>query len=1629
MPGDRMEATMGLGAIPDTRSTSFNQKAAVVWLEQQPENLQSSLAAQIFEDLLSMAAQPRQFSGSACSKMCGFVENCSKSASSELSDFAFAHARSIQLFNYFIEWNEQDAHRSMRLALDYIVSSIRFNPDVETSKTIKHSMIFNTVSVMTLEASKPSTKSSMIALDHFLQKKVIYMSEVLEIYNLLHDSFESEQDSFVSRIFAWMENQTLWTVAGKLIVTMFTQPCFRDDKLSKPHPNTWHKPILAGLSANPELLEAIKVYIFIPLFRTDPTSTLTYLDELTSLQRLTTNDSESWDLNAMLWVALLEAGKKTGVVAEPDYDGSKKNMDLTKQLPSHVMDTLLCHKSHEARASGMSILIASPSTTKPYAPETLDLLQKYLPSFHEDVDPKIRYDVLGHTRNMIRRLHNAIGILRREPLHKSKTSDEKERGHGYEEPEKTLKTEHTSQTQQVPTQSDVGIKASTDILCEHEKFVEWYTNFLKDELMPTASYQRHITSLRAMNYFLKTILGQNDASSITQWPTNLLVDDVWFRSVLDLVLDPYDDVREIATSLIMSLQTGGPMSGPPDSIHRLGSTPIAELRVFCQKANELALKTARADHCDGAARSNQLLCRWSSNFDEALEVLKAVCSSLVDKTCWAEQDLANAVLQAPVHGDFASLGYIWSTFSGVKYDKHQLTALDEFQNQAISCCQRIWRAVRHILCDDSPEGHLPEELQQIEGLDTKDLLSYSFRAIHESSNLLRTIAQNARHDRKQGFLAPTRQNYEDIGNLTFDELSNLRHRGAFSTVSQTFTVCCSLEHCIPYGENEGVDLLQQWYEGALNCIYTQASTTRRSAGIPAIIVGILASKSDSPSFDEVMVKLQSIARQPAYVSETDGSNLAQVHALNCLKDIFKTSFLSNIAEAYLTDCLKLAAASLQSEVWAIRNCGLLLLRSLIDILIGTNENKTATEAGWDGRTVRISYHKYEALPSLLVDLLELGKESSGITLGTQRAEAVFPALDIIRRAGPPEGYSQKLFGIITWYLGSHIWHVREIAARTICSLLLSSNWLQSIQSLIRESGESSNKLHGALLTLRFLLERLLEVMPDELSERNVTVVYEILGNLSASNSRLRTCTEAQAVYVDILNFLETTCQTKPDGLRGESINISSPQDSDQASLALLNIRGGETIVRQALRKMNEEATNALDEELKVALAADINVACAMLETLSSSELPQTDEALSRFATVYLNVCFETEAPEPRTTALEGFASLIDTFLKSASPDDTLSTIPTEETLRALWLDLRQKPINASLLDAIIRISGPLIAISLTRAQGKIDDSLAQQLSCWGSMMSDAGMADRTFDTRIAAVEAIRSLSMTVKLPTNNESNNAATQTSSAHLPWLLALYDALTDDDIDVREAAADAANPVLGSALVPVEAGALLLRWLAARFQHDPNFQMHVVGRIAGHNFGSCSFIASTDATEVEGNTVDTNDGSDWIAAKAQLAEAMRFDDSLFVIEEHNQYIDEVREAKRWADVFRLSTSGPENTGDLARSKAFQALAKWTLAGLRALSEIVQAGSEAGGDGPLGWTAKPQVFAICARVLICASALAGSEGTGRDQDQEQEVARIGEEMGVREEVAQELSRFWNLGRGDGARVHGLLLKMSGLET
>lgn len=80
------------------------------------------------------------------------------------------------------------------------------------------------------------------------------------------------------------------------------------------------------------------------------------------------------------------------------------------------------------------------------------------------------------------------------------------------------------------------------------------------------------------------------------------------------------------------------------------------------------------------------------------------------------------------------------------------------------------------------------------------------------------------------------------------------------------------------------------------------------------MTGVLSANAPNPAFQDVMAELKSLARQPVRLSETDETNLPQVHAMNCLKEVFKSSTLGKRSESHIADCLQLAVDSLNSEM-------------------------------------------------------------------------------------------------------------------------------------------------------------------------------------------------------------------------------------------------------------------------------------------------------------------------------------------------------------------------------------------------------------------------------------------------------------------------------------------------------------------------------------------------------------------------------------------------------------------------------------------------------------------------------------------------------------------------------------------
>lgn len=76
----------------------------------------------------------------------------------------------------------------------------------------------------------------------------------------------------------------------------------------------------------------------------------------------------------------------------------------------------------------------------------------------------------------------------------------------------------------------------------------------------------------------------------------------------------------------------------------------------------------------------------------------------------------------------------------------------------------------------------------------------------------------------------------------------------------------------------------------------------------------MAANSKDLTFEHVIVELKTIAKRPVLRSDVDETNLPQVHAMNSLKETFKSSILGKRSESHIGDCLQIAVDSLESEM-------------------------------------------------------------------------------------------------------------------------------------------------------------------------------------------------------------------------------------------------------------------------------------------------------------------------------------------------------------------------------------------------------------------------------------------------------------------------------------------------------------------------------------------------------------------------------------------------------------------------------------------------------------------------------------------------------------------------------------------
>lgn len=167
----------------------------------------------------------------------------------------------------------------------------------------------------------------------------------------------------------------------------------------------------------------------------------------------------------------------------------------------------------------------------------------------------------------------------------------------------------------------------------------------------------------------------------------------------------------------------------------------------------------------------------------------------------------------------------------------------------------------------------------------------------------------------------------------------------------------------------------------------------------------------------------------------------------------------------------------------------MLFKALIERLLGSAEAQDWKESE-RAKTSRFSFDNYPSLINILSDLLDPNgplKQSiestpdSSSPLDLHGAEGVFPALQILRQARPPQAHLGPIIESVEKLLASPHWHLRDMAARTIVSLRSVPELHNAAFLLLGTVPKSHNTQHGRLLAVKFMFKKLLH-NPNQLCE-------------------------------------------------------------------------------------------------------------------------------------------------------------------------------------------------------------------------------------------------------------------------------------------------------------------------------------------------------------------------------------------------------------------------------------------------------------------------------------------------------------------------------------------------------------------
>ncbi|KAK6458557.1 putative death-receptor fusion protein-domain-containing protein [Scheffersomyces xylosifermentans] len=673
-----------------------------------------------------------------------------------------------------------------------------------------------------------------------------------------------------------------------------------------------------------------------------------------------------------------------------------------------------------------------------------------------------------------------------------------------------------------------------------EEFIQWLVKYLIHYLKVGSSYSQLSTSMKILQLIAEKI----------PEIINIYRDPLIFDLLIQNLFNNYENIRESSLELLIK-------SSPSSILVDYMENDNTRSYIVDQSCEILHCLKGRKS--EGGAKALEFLAIYYLDFlqepSEVISLVDILLERLSHGIQLAAQDTTQIFANEQfVHGYFKALNLIYSRFDKDFKAKH-ISFVSKFYDQIIEQCFTIWELERLWLSNSfDEEADEDDSMDELSGEhNAKVKLNHAWKVVKDSNLLLTRL------------LTDTEASKNALGNdgflrcceLIIDQLASINHRGAFSSIYPSYIsiceVCSMSEKFSSYPEI--------WLSQNLQLIESKTQfISRRSGGLPFLISGILiankATKNSKNLAELTFKKLLEIANRPYEHIADEKIDIPQVHAFNCIKQMFIESGLVEISTHFVEESLDLALENFTNESWSVRNCAVMLFSSIQQRVFGSKKEPSYPS--------KLFFNKYPSVGEIMLRQLSVELDhQEGEGTSVEDNQSMLPILLILLKldtvSSTEDKTTIKLKRILVRFLNNRFWKVREIIAKCLASFYTSSEFasftLEFIDSV--HSMADLNRIHGSLMTI---LEGLSKFkISDSAYETLETSIY------SKAEHFLVHCKSfpIAKVYVDIIKLLaekknETLNKTLQDVFGHFFINcLTSDSDilvgGEQLALEVVNI--------------------------------------------------------------------------------------------------------------------------------------------------------------------------------------------------------------------------------------------------------------------------------------------------------------------------------------------------------------------------------------------------------------------------------------------------------------------------------------------